>query len=65
MRWGLLLVPIAAAWLLLVFTSHGVLVGSDTQDGRLRCTYFTGLGTVTEEFDTAGASGCARLVEFY
>jgi hypothetical protein len=65
MRWGLLLVPLAAAWFLLVFTSHGVLIGSGTQDGRRTCTYFTGLGTVTEEFDTTGPAQCARLVEFY
>lgn len=64
-----------AAWLLLFFSSHGILVWSEqfrapehSQD-TLACYYFTGLSVVKKEFwyapnDFMGRSVCASLYDF-
>jgi hypothetical protein len=51
-------------WLLLLATSHGVLINSQTTDDKLNCTYFTGLGTVTMAYWESIKPICPRLYDF-
>ena len=60
---ALFLIPFAA-WLLLLASSHGVLISSTTAANNLNCTYFTGLGTTVVGYYADLREACPLLHDF-
>lgn len=69
----LLLLVLVLAYTGLVFSSHGILIGSDIRQGvlvkHLECRYFTGISTLDKRYlysetNTIGRAACPRTLYY-